>query len=71
MKLFLFIDDVSDTEDNIDWMDDSEWAEDADDQAGDGDYHRQRNWKGPSNVQKLLNRLNLKLTYRNQASKMK
>jgi SOS response regulatory protein OraA/RecX len=61
----IFSDDVSDGEDNIDWMDDSEWTED---QEGEEDFHRQRNRKGPSNVQKLLDRLNLKMTYRNQAN---
>jgi hypothetical protein len=64
-------DDVSEEEEEIDWMDDSAWTENNEDE----EYHhqssqRQNFRRKPTSVQSLVSRLNLKITYKNQVDNL-
>ncbi len=64
-------DDVSEEEEEIDWMDDSAWTENNEDE----EYHhqssqRQNYRRKPTSVQSLVSRLNLKITYKNQVDNL-
>ena len=58
---------MSEDEEEIDWMDDSEWAEGNEEEEHQHHGHQRQNYRRkPTSVQSLVSRLNLKITYKNQ-----